>query len=117
MKSELFDEPVRLITYASYVIVGFFIPLAGIEIALGLLLAAVLVFFVRPLEVFIFFRSLNFKEKIRLSLAEQKGITTVLLLLLIQPQINIVGIVIPAMIAINVWFVLSHYTLKKYLHT
>jgi len=117
MKSELFDEPVRLVTYASYIIVGFFIPLAGLNIALGLLLALVLIFIVRPLEVLLFFRNLNFKDKVRLSLSEQKGITTVLLLLLIQPQINVVGIVIPAMIAINVWFVISHYILGRYLQT
>jgi len=117
MKSELFDEPVRLITFASYITVGFFIPLAGLNILYGLLLAAVLVLLVRPLEVFIFFKDLKLKDKIRLSLAEQKGITTVLLLLLIQPQINIIGIVIPAMIAINAWFVISHMVAKSYLQT
>lgn len=117
MRSEIFDEPIRLITYASYLIIGLFLPYVGMHILYGVVLAAVLVLIVRPLEVWIFFRGLNPVEKIHMALAEQKGITTILLLLMIQPQVDIIGIVVPAMIAINVYFVGAHSLLHAFSRT
>lgn len=112
VKKVIFDEPINLITYASYFIIGVFLPSAGIDLWKGLVVALLLVYVVRPFEALLFFRGFSWVEKAVIATAEQKGITTLLLLLIVQPQLNVLPIVLPAMLIVNGLFFVNHYGLK-----
>ena len=112
VKKEIFDEPINIITYISYFIIGLFLNYSHLNILVGVVLGLVLVFVVRPLEVLIFFHGFNLREKFILASAEQKGITTILLLLIVQPKVDLVGIVIPALVVINILFFINNYSIK-----
>lgn len=109
IKKELFYKPIDIITYLSTFTIGLFIPFIDLDFGYGFLLAVTLVYVVRPIEIFIFFKNFNLKEKLVMSFAEQKGITTLLMLILIQPQINIINTVLPAVIFINSLFFINNY--------
>jgi hypothetical protein len=112
VKKVIFDEPINLITYASYFIIGVFLPSAGVDMWKGMIVALLLVYVVRPLETLLFFRGFTCMEKAIVATAEQKGITTLLLLLIVQPQLNVLSIVLPAMLLVNALFFVNHYGLK-----
>ncbi|MBP9702510.1 hypothetical protein KBD69_02385 [Candidatus Woesebacteria bacterium] len=112
VKKKIFDEPINLITHASYIMIGMFLPSAGVEVMTGIIIGLLLVYVVRPLETVLFFRGFSWVEKGVIATAEQKGITTLLLLLIVQPQLNVVGIVLPAMLTVNALFFVNHYLLK-----
>jgi hypothetical protein len=73
VKKEIFDEPINIISYLSYFLIGTFIDLTSVQWIEGLIVALTLVYFVRPVEVFLLFNRLPIKEKMILIFAEQKG--------------------------------------------
>jgi len=104
LEKNIYDKIIPIITYASYFLIGMYVPQTGLNVIVGGTVALILVFIVRPLEVTIFFGKSNIKKS--LIYAEQKGITSLLLLLIIQPKVDILPIVLPAMIIINILFII-----------
>ncbi len=112
MDEKIFHRMIPLVTALSYVIIGFYFP-TGFNIQnlyYGVFIAFVLVYVARRSQVYLFLSNYNKKDKAFLASNQQQGLTSIVLLISAIPIFGseLVGIVIPAMITVNLLFYINN---------
>jgi len=107
----------QLIYYLVFPAIGIIASLQSLNIIAGAVIAFLMVFIVRSLEILLIFRC-QFKKYdfYELILSEERGITTVLLCLAVQVYHNVIPVIVPALILINA-ISYAGFTAKKSLNS
>ena len=112
MDEKIFSRVIPLVTALSYVIIGFYFP-SGFNIQnmwYGILIAFVLVYVARRSQVYLFLSDYDKRDKAFLASNQQQGLTSIVLLISAIPIFGpeLVGIVIPAMVTVNLLFYVNN---------
>lgn len=119
MDEKIFHKTIPLVTALSYIIIGFYFP-SGFDLNnlyMGVFIAFVLVYIARRSQVYLFLSNYNKKDKAFLASNQQQGLTSIVLLISAVPIFGteLVGIVIPAMLTVNILFYINNaYNLWKF---
>lgn len=112
MDEKIFHKLIPLVTALSYIIIGFYFPTGFTVENLynGILIALVLVYIARRSQVYLFLPNYNKKDKAFLASNQQQGLTSIVLLISAIPIFGpeLVGIVIPAMVTVNLLFYVNN---------